>query len=238
MKEQFFITKNLTKKFRDFIAVNNVTIELKKGNITAIIGPNGAGKTTFINLCSGLLKPDNGRIYFKNQDITKYKIYKRIKFGISRTFQIINIFPRLSVEDNVKIAALSIKKKSEDVKNIVNNSLHLFNLYSARYKHAEKLSHGDQRLLEICMAIVLEPELLFLDEPLAGINPTERGFITKVILNLKEKGITIVVVEHDIETVFKIADEIIVMHRGEIIAKDSPSQIKNNERVKKIYLGE
>ncbi len=232
----FFRVENLTKKFGEFTAVNNVSVSFEKNVITAIIGPNGAGKTTFVNLCSGLLKPTNGYIFFNGEDITNYKIHKRASLGIARTFQIVNIFQGLSVWENVKIPLLS-RKNTRDIDNTITKLLTFFKLENIRYTTSSEISHGDQRLLEMCMALALNPQLLFLDEPLAGINPQDRGVIIERIVEMKRSGITVIFIEHDIESVLKMADEIIVMHKGEIVAKGPSSSIKENDFVKEIYLG-
>ncbi len=232
----FFRVENLTKKFGDFTAVNEVSISFEKNIITAIIGPNGAGKTTFVNLCSGLLKPTSGHIFFHGEDITNRKIHHRANMGIARTFQIVNIFQGLSVWENVKIPLLS-RKNVKNLDDALNNLLALFNLEDLKHTISSELSHGDQRLLEMSMALALDPKLLFLDEPLAGINPQDRGIIIERIIEMKKRGITVIFIEHDIDSVLKMADEIIVMHKGEIIAKGTPNKIKDNEFVKEVYLG-
>ena len=232
----FFRVENLTKKFGDFIAVNEVSISFEKNIITAIIGPNGAGKTTFVNLCSGLLKPTSGHIFFHGEDITNRKIHHRANMGIARTFQIVNIFQGLSVWENVKIPLLS-RKNVKSLDNTLNNLLALFNLEDLKHTISSELSHGDQRLLEMSMALALNPKLLFLDEPLAGINPQDRGIIIERIIEMKKRGITVIFIEHDIDSVLKMADEIVVMHKGEIVAKGTPDSIRDNEFVKEVYLG-
>lgn len=232
----FFRVENLTKKFGDFTAVNEVSISFDKNIITAIIGPNGAGKTTFVNVCSGLLKPTSGHIFFHGEDITNRKIHHRANMGIARTFQIVNIFQGLSVWENVKIPLLS-RKNVKNLDDTLNNLLALFNLEDLKYTISSELSHGDQRLLEMSMALALNPKLLFLDEPLAGINPQDRGIIIERIIEMKKRGITVVFIEHDIDSVLKMADEIVVMHKGEIVAKGTPDSITDNEFVKEVYLG-
>lgn len=232
----FFRVENLTKKFGDFTAINEVSISFKKNIITAIIGPNGAGKTTFVNLCSGLLKPTSGHIFFHGEDITNRKIHHRANMGIARTFQIVNIFQGLSVWENVKIPLLS-RKNVKNLDDTLNNLLALFNLEDLKHTISSELSHGDQRLLEMSMALALNPKLLFLDEPLAGINPQDRGIIIERIIEMKKRGITVIFIEHDIDSVLKMADEIVVMHKGEIVAKGTPDSIRDNEFVKEVYLG-
>ena len=227
-------TKNVTKSFSGFIAVDNVSISFDPQTITAIIGPNGAGKTTFINLCTGMYKPDSGKILFEGEDITDLSPEKRVHIGISRTFQIPNVFPMLTVEQNIKIPLLS---KPNSIENKLDEILKTFGLDKKKDVLASELSHGDEKILEIAMAIATKPKILFLDEPMAGVNPAERAKIMKLIEELKEKKrLTIVIVEHDMDVVFKIAERIIVMNRGKIIADGSPDEIKRNEVVKEVYL--
>ena len=227
-------TKNVTKSFSGFIAVDNVSISFDPQTITAIIGPNGAGKTTFINLCTGMYKPDSGKILFEGEDITDLSPEKRVQIGISRTFQIPNVFPMLTVKQNIKIPLLS---KPNSIENKLDEILKTFGLDKKKDVLASELSHGDEKILEIAMAIATKPKILFLDEPMAGVNPAERAKIMKLIEELKEKErLTIVIVEHDMDVVFKIAERIIVMNRGKIIADGTPDEIKRNEVVKEVYL--
>ena len=229
-------TYNLTKSFGGLVAVNNVSLSFERETITAIIGPNGAGKTTFINLCTGLLKPDSGKVVFNDVDITNLPPEKRIQMGISRTFQIVNIFPGLTVEQNIKIPLLSVKDK-KNINKDLDYILDIFGLKSKRKTIASELSHGDQKILEMAMAIATNPKIIFLDEPVAGVNPAERSIILDFIKRLRdEEKITIVIIEHDMDVVFKIAERIVVMNRGKVIADGSPEEIKRNETVREIYL--
>ncbi|RLI84226.1 ABC transporter ATP-binding protein [Archaeoglobales archaeon] len=225
-------TQNLTKSFTGFTAVNNVSLSFKPQSITAIIGPNGAGKTTFVNLCTGMFKPDSGRIIFNGEDITNFSPEKRVQLGISRTFQIVNIFPKLTVMQNVKIPLLS-KGRIEELENI----LGIFQLGEKKDVPASELSHGDQKILEMAMAMATKPKILFLDEPMAGVNPAERSRIVNLIKDLRyEEKLTIIIVEHDMDVVFRIAQRITVMNRGSVIADGTPDEIRNNATVKEIYL--
>lgn len=227
-------TQSLTKSFGGLVAVDNVTLDFESGTITAIIGPNGAGKTTFINLCTGLLKPDSGKVIFDGNDITNLPPEKRIQMGISRTFQIVNIFPGLTVEQNIKIPLLS--RGGGKIKEELDRILDIFELKDKRKVIASEISHGDQKVLEIAMAIATNPKILFLDEPMAGVNPAERSRILEFIKHLKEEGITVVIVEHDMDVVFRIAERIVVMNRGRVIADGTPEEIKQNETVREVYL--
>lgn len=229
-----FEAKNVTKSFAGFVAVDNVSVGFVQQSITAIIGPNGAGKTTFVNLCTGMFKPDSGRIFFDGIDITNLPPEKRVQLGISRTFQIVNIFPMLTVEQNIKIPLLSKSKKVDEE---LDKIIETFRLEEKRDVFASELSHGDQKVLEIAMAMSTKPKILFLDEPMAGINPAERTQIIELIKELRDKKkLTIVIVEHDMDTVFRMAERIVVMNRGKILADGTPDEIRRNETVKEVYL--
>jgi branched-chain amino acid transport system ATP-binding protein len=242
-------TNDLTKAYGHVFAAHKVTLSLEEGVLTSIIGPNGAGKTTLINLISGSVNPDSGSIYFQGVDITNWPTHKRIKMGIGRSFQIMNIFPRLTVFDNLRIPILAMMGKGSsifsrldgqvDVAEKVDEVLETVGLADERDLPAQNLSHGDQRLLEIGIALATRPRLLFLDEPTAGMNPLERVKILENIRRLAESGeTTFVIVEHDMDIVFALSDRIVVMHRGRVIADGSPDEIRDTEEVREIYLGE
>jgi branched-chain amino acid transport system ATP-binding protein len=242
-------TEGLRKAFGHFTAVDGVDIHFMADTLTSIIGPNGAGKTTLINLLTGSLLVDSGKIFFKGEEITKLPTNERVRRGIGRSFQIMNIFPMLSVFQNIQIPVLSILNKSlkffsrhdthVDVIDEVERILKEVGLEDKRELPAGQLSHGDQRLLEMGIAIASKPELCFLDEPTSGMNPVERVKILENIRRLsEEKRTTFIIVEHDMDVVFSLSDRIVVMHRGSVIADGSPDEIKENQTVKKIYLGE
>jgi branched-chain amino acid transport system ATP-binding protein len=242
-------TEGLRKAFGHFTAVDGVDIHFTADALTSIIGPNGAGKTTLINLLTGSLPVDSGKIFFKGQEITTIPTDKRVKRGIGRSFQIMNIFPMLTVFKNIQLPVLSLQQKSlkffsridayPDAIEEVERILKEVGLWDKRDMAAGELSHGDQRLLEMGIALASKPELCFLDEPTAGMNPVER---VKILENIKklsqEKRTTFVIVEHDMDVVFSLSDRIVVMHRGGIIADGKPDEIKENQDVKEVYLGE
>ena len=242
-------TEGLRKAFGHFTAVDGVNIHYMADTFTSIIGPNGAGKTTLINLLTGSLLVDSGKIFFKGEEITKLPTNERVRRGIGRSFQIMNIFPMLSVFQNIQIPVLSILNKSlkffsrhdthVDVIDEVESILIEVGLEDKKELPAGQLSHGDQRLLEMGIAIASKPELCFLDEPTSGMNPVERVKILENIRRLsEEKRTTFIIVEHDMDVVFSLSDRIVVMHRGSVIADGSPDEIKENQNVKEIYLGE
>jgi ABC-type branched-subunit amino acid transport system ATPase component len=224
--------ENLVKKFGNFVAVNRVNLSIVGDKLTSIIGPNGAGKTTLINVISGMLKPDAGRIFFMGKDITGLQPHKIVRMGISRTFQVINLFGELTVYQNILIASLTRGENRDYVEDI----LRKFHLEEYRDFKVYKLSHGLQRLVEIAIALATKPKLLLLDEPTAGLNPEEKDLVVRLIKDL-EKQVSIVMVEHDMDVVFNISENIIVMNKGEIIAHGTPSEIIDNKYVKEIYLG-
>lgn len=242
-------TEGLRKAFGHFKAVDGVNINFTADALTSIIGPNGAGKTTLINLLTGSLPADSGKIFFKGEEITRMPTHERVKRGMGRSFQIMNIFPMLTVFQNIQIPVLSHLNKSlkffsrlnahRDVINEVERILKEVGLWDKRLLLAGELSHGDQRLLEMGIAIASQPELCFLDEPTAGMNPAERVKILENIRRLsKEKRTTFIIVEHDMDVVFNLSDRIVVMHRGRVIADGKPDEIKGNQNVKEVYLGE
>jgi len=241
-------TENLTKTFSKFIAVNDVTLKIPEGQVMAIIGPNGAGKTTLINLLTGRLIPDRGRVFFRNADITSMSSSGRVCCGIGRSFQITNIFPRLTVRENVAIPALAHAKQTHSVirrlagfqetHKRVDKILEEVGLGDLANLIAGQLSHGDQRRLEIALALTTEPCLLILDEPTAGMNPRERKKALELLGSLAKSGrLTLLIIEHDMDVVFSLADRIVVLNQGSLLAEGSPDEIRKNPRVLDIYLG-
>jgi len=237
------------KSFGNFLAVNNVSLNFERGVFTSLIGPNGAGKTTFINLLTGGLHPNQGKIFFKGKEITHLPTEKRIKEGISRSFQIMTIFPRLTVAQNVLLPALAFLGKNrgfwsraDDHRDAMEWAEEILNevmLWNKRDILAGELSHGDMRLLEMGIALTPKPELCFLDEPSSGMNPIERAKALELIKRLAAKKETnFIIVEHDMDVVFSISERVIVMNKGEIIADGEPGQIKENKEVREVYLGE
>jgi branched-chain amino acid transport system ATP-binding protein len=241
--------EGVAKRFGDFAAVDGVTLTIPAGRLTAIIGPNGAGKTTLINLATGALFADAGTIHFKGEAITNLAIHRRIHKGLSRSFQIMNIFARLSVLQNVLVPVLSRRGRAgipfsglvreQEAVTEARRILGEIGLVDEADTLAGALSHGDQRLLELGIAIAPAPELCFLDEPSSGLTPVERARVSDLIRTLAaERHTTFVIVEHDMDVVFSLADSIVVMNRGTVLAEGSPAEIQDNRAVREIYLGE
>jgi branched-chain amino acid transport system ATP-binding protein len=241
-----FKTEHLTRSFSGFKAVNDVSLEIPKGGVRTIIGPNGAGKTTFFNLLSGLLPPSGGRIFFAGRDITTLPAYERARLGIARSFQITNIFAKLTVFENVRLAVQAVydgkasfffpNKKMRDLETRTQNILIDIGLADAAEGLAENLSHGDQRRLEIGLVLARDPHVLLLDEPLAGMSPTETLATVDLIQRISP-GRTIVLVEHDIDVIMQISASITVLQTGQVLAVGTPQQIRENEAVQRAYLG-
>jgi branched-chain amino acid transport system ATP-binding protein len=239
--------ENIHKSFDNFVAVNGAELTVGKGKLVAVIGPNGAGKTTLFNLITGQLKPDKGRVIFNDEDLTKLPTYDICKKGIARSFQIANIFHRLSVFRNVQVSVLSEQGKSNKLfrpatsiaVEETNRILGSVGLLDNAENIAGSLSYGDQRILEIAIALGNEPELLILDEPTAGMSPEETTATMALIKRLADtRGLTILFCEHDMDVVFSTAQSIMVMHHGRTIVQGKPQEVKANRDVQEAYLGE
>ena len=238
--------ENLHKSFDDFKAVNGAYLSVAKGQLVAVIGPNGAGKTTLFNLICGQLKPDNGKILLNDEDIGKLPPHIICRKGIARSFQIANIFPRLSVFRNVQVSVLSQQKLSDKLfqpasrlaVEETSRILESVGLMDKKMDVAGSLSHGDKRILEIAIALGNKPELLILDEPTAGMSPDETAATMALIQRLaEEKGLTILFCEHDMEVVFGTAQSIMVMQQGQTIVQAEPEAVRQNIEVQEAYLG-
>jgi branched-chain amino acid transport system ATP-binding protein len=236
----------LTKRFGGLVAVNDFDLQVSRSEIRAVIGPNGAGKTTFFNCITGYYKPDKGRVFYKGRDITGLRPHQINKMGISRTFQITSLFPKLTVYENVRVALQSrmkggynILKPIPSYDDKVRNILEKIGLYEKRDYPVSSLSHGEQRRLEIGLALAPDAEVLMLDEPTAGMNPIETKETVDLIKGLvKSFGITVILIEHDMSVVMDCSDIITVMHEGKKIAEGKPNEIKKDIEVQRVYLGE
>ncbi len=237
------------KRFGDFVAVNGVSVSIPAERLTAIIGPNGAGKTTLINLATGAILPDSGAIYLKGEAITRLAVHHRIRKGLSRSFQIMNIFARLPVLHNILLPVLARRGRAGVPFHAVESEtqaaaearriLQEIGLADEESVPAGVLSHGDQRLLELGIAVAPAPELCFLDEPSSGLTSVERATVLGLIRKLSaERSTTFVIVEHDMDVVFSLADWIVVMNRGRVLAEGPPAEIRENRAVREVYLGE
>ncbi|HVN96555.1 MAG TPA: ABC transporter ATP-binding protein [Syntrophorhabdaceae bacterium] len=237
---------SLSKSFGGFRAVNAANLDVKKGEIVAVIGPNGAGKTTLFNLITGILKPDSGSVLFKNEEITGLPPYIICRKGMTRSFQVVNVFQKLSVFENVQVSVLSREGKTWNLftpskKLVIDETDRILESVGLAGKRADvsgALSHGDRKVLEIAMALGGNPEFLILDEPTAGMAPEETVRCIELIKRLSENmGLTILFCEHDMELVFSISNRIMVMVRGTTIIQGSCEEVRCNQAVQDAYLG-
>jgi len=240
--------KGLVRHFGALVAVDNVDMSVKQGEIRAVIGPNGAGKSTLFNLITSVHKPTAGQIIFAGENITGLPVYEVAQKGIARTFQLCHIFPALTVRENVRIAAQArderrwhfigggrMLNKSAAVADEALEHMRLTRFIDMR---ASMLSHGDQRLLEVAMAIAQQPRLLMLDEPTQGLSLEETDRAVQILKDMLKAGnLSVLLVEHDMEVVFKLADNITVLHRGRVIADGLPAAVRANAEVRSAYLG-
>ncbi|HLH48564.1 MAG TPA: ABC transporter ATP-binding protein [Roseiarcus sp.] len=240
---------SVSKRFGDLIAVRDVSLAVPRGELRAIIGPNGAGKTTFFNLLSGFFPPTSGRILFDGRDVTLVAAHRRVELGMARTFQITEIFPELPIHENLRIGAeiaagyalrpwisraerAAIQRKVEEI-------LDIAGLASKAHRLVGQLAHGDQRIVEIATALTLQPRLLLLDEPTAGMGDQETYAVSKLVRALHRRGdLSIVLIEHDMRVVFNLAERITVLDQGRLLAEGAPAEIAANSAVQAAYLGE
>jgi branched-chain amino acid transport system ATP-binding protein len=236
----------VTVRFGALKAVNEVSMVLKAGERRAVIGPNGAGKTTLFNAITGAILPASGRIVFESADITRMSPNRRAHLRIARTFQITNLFGQLTVVENMRLATrglsaakfsmFGLDRLSERETAKVREALAAARLDGREHSPVKLLSHGEQRQLEVAMALVAEPRLLLLDEPAAGLSPAERHFLSEIIRNLP-RTIAIVLIEHDMDLALGLVDYVTVMQNGEVIVEDEPPNIRKNPLVQEVYLG-
>lgn len=241
------VTENLAVNFGGLQAVAGVSLTVEEGELRAIIGPNGAGKTTLFNLISGELPPSAGRIYLFGHDITNLSCSQCAYRGMGRTFQLVNIFPSLTVEENVLLAAQSQERMKlvfyrsrSSYRSLFTKAqkiLEEWGFWEKRHTLAQNLSHGEQRQLDIILALVEEPRLLLLDEPTAGLSRAETIAVSEIIRTLSQQR-TILMIEHDMEVAFGLAQRITVLHQGKVFADGTPDEIRGDRRVREIYLGE
>ncbi len=247
MAEPLLQVSGLNKSFGAVLATNDLSLAVTRGHIHALIGPNGAGKTTLVNQLSGDLQPDSGTIHFGGRDITRLPSYRRARLGIARSFQITHIFENLTVAENMGLAISAGLghnfrfwrhwRSSATVARELPMALNRVDLHERADLTARYLSHGEKRQLEVGMALIGHPELLILDEPMAGLGPGGTVELAKLIK--KQKGqLTILLVEHDMDVVFALADQVTVLVYGENVATGSPGEIRGNPLVRKAYLGE
>jgi branched-chain amino acid transport system ATP-binding protein len=240
--------RGVSKHFGKLVAVNEVSMTVEPGELRAVIGPNGAGKTTFFNLISGFFPPTTGSIVFDGQDITRLAEHQRVRRGMARTFQITEIFPELTVRENLRVpvevaagkrlAPWMTRATQAKMRARVDELVDMGGLGGKGDRLVGELSHGDQRATEIMMSLALNPRLLLLDEPTAGMGDQETYNITRLIRRLhRDQKLTIVLIEHDMRVIFHLADRIMVLAEGSLLAEGTPDQIASDEHVQAAYLG-
>jgi branched-chain amino acid transport system ATP-binding protein len=247
MNGHVLTVENLSRRFGGVQAVRDVYFTVPTGQMRAVIGPNGAGKSTFFNLLTGFIPCDSGRIIFKGKDVTGLPPHVLCRLGLGRTFQINSIFASATVLENVQVALLSHRRKIWNMnaaadKLLVREAeslLATLGLDDRAGKLGSALAYGDRRRLEVALALACEPQLLLLDEPTAGMSlPDKPGMVELIRKVGRERGVTVVLIEHDMDIVFSVADQITVLHQGAVVAEGTPEQIKANVQVQQIYLGE
>ena len=241
-------TVNLKKYFGDTRAVDNVNLTIEDGEFISLVGPNGAGKTSLCHVVSAYLQPDSGQILFRGVDVTQTSVTERVKTGIARSFQLVNLFDDLTAHDNVALAIFSRDGKTRNAATLAHRDsavtdeadamLGQFGLAAKRNALARGISQGERKLLDVALAYALRPKLLFLDEPTSGVSTRDKGQIMDTIASVvRGEDITAVVVEHDMDVVFKYSDRIVVMQQGAIMEQGTPDQIRNNQEVAMLLLG-
>jgi branched-chain amino acid transport system ATP-binding protein len=239
--------ENLVRRFGGIVATDNLSLDVAKGELHAIIGPNGAGKTTLISQLTGQLLPDSGTVRFAGRDITRLPAFRRSSLGLARSFQITSLLPDFTAADNVALAAQAHDghsfyfwgdaRKEKPLREAARAALARVGLEHRADVVVSRLSHGEQRELELAVALATKPQMLLLDEPMAGLGSTESARMVKLLRELRRE-VTIVLVEHDMDAVFALADRITVLVYGRVIASDTPAAIRQNEEVKRAYLGD
>jgi lipopolysaccharide export system ATP-binding protein len=229
--------KNLKKNYSQKNVVNNIDINLKKGEIVGLLGPNGAGKTTTFYMITGMIRPSSGTILLDDIDITKLPMYKRARMGIGYLAQEPSIFGKLTVENNLKIVLETVLPKDIDQNNLIDELLDQFNINHLRNSLGSSLSGGERRRVEICRTLALNPDFVLLDEPFAGVDPIAVEDIQQMIMSLKEKNIGVLITDHNVRETLSITDRSYLLYSGEILKSGNAESLANDEEVRRIYLG-
>tara|TARA_B100000925_G_scaffold92463_1_gene67167 strand:+ start:3651 stop:4382 length:732 start_codon:yes stop_codon:yes gene_type:complete len=229
--------KNLVKKYGDFYAVNDIDLNLNKGEVVGLLGPNGAGKTTTFYMITGMIRPSSGKIIFEDEDITKFPMYKRARMGIGYLAQEPSIFGKLNVEDNLKIVLETIIQDKDEQNELIDRLLNEFNISHIRYNMGAGLSGGERRRVEICRTLALKPDFVLLDEPFAGVDPIAVEDIQNMIISLKKQNIGVLITDHNVRETLSITDRSYLLYGGKILKSGDAQTLANDEEVRRIYLG-
>ena len=229
--------ENLIKKYGDFYAVNDIDLNLNKGEVVGLLGPNGAGKTTTFYMITGMIRPSSGKIIFGDEDITKSPMYKRARMGIGYLAQEPSIFGKLSVEDNLKIVLETIIPNKEEQNQLIDKLLNEFNISHIRNNIGAGLSGGERRRVEICRTLALKPDFVLLDEPFAGVDPIAVEDIQQMIISLKQQNIGVLITDHNVRETLSITDRSYLLYGGKILKSGDAQTLANDEEVRRIYLG-
>lgn len=242
--------RNLKKSFGSLVATDDVSITFGKeeGEITFIVGPNGAGKTTFINLLTGLLQPDEGKVVMDGEDITQMEPHERVHQGLVRSFQVVHIFEEMTARENLRVSVLSREGKTsslfsldtehEEVEQDVDRLIDQFGLEDIEHSVAEELPHGDRKLLDVAMSFGLEPSHLLLDEPTSGVSTAEKEYVVETIVDAsKQENVNTVTIEHDMDIVTGYGDRVVALHEGSILADGDPSILETDDELRRVLLG-
>ena len=229
--------KNLVKRYGDFYAVNDIDLNLHKGEVVGLLGPNGAGKTTTFYMITGMIRPSSGRIIFGDEDITKSPMYRRARMGIGYLAQEPSIFGKLSVEDNLKIVLETIIPDKDEQDELINQLLTEFNISHIRDNLGAGLSGGERRRVEICRTLALKPDFVLLDEPFAGVDPIAVEDIQQMIISLKKQKIGVLITDHNVRETLSITDRSYLLYGGKILKSGNAQTLANDEEVRRIYLG-
>jgi branched-chain amino acid transport system ATP-binding protein len=245
-KQVILRTSGVGKAFGKFVALNNISAEFSKGAITSIIGPNGAGKSTYFNVLCGAFPPSSGSVEFEGRDVTGAPQHRFAHMGIAKSFQITSVFPKLTTRENIRVGLQALvsrydmwrpRARLRELTERADELLVMVGLWQSRERAARILAHGEQRALEIGMALASQPRLLLLDEPTAGMSPEETRTMMDLIVKLASER-TVILVEHKMKLVLGISDRILVLHHGELLAEGTPQEVRQNEAVKRVYLGQ